>query len=313
MPKITVLVGIPGSGKTTWAKEQVKKSNGQTKRINRDSLRDMIDSDWSKDKEKFIRDARNALIITALNGGFDVIVDDTNLVSGQVEELKRLFSTPDWVDLGVQIETKSFLDVPVEECIRRDALRPNPVGEQVIRNMAKLIKKDKPRSDIKHPPAPDWATDPSLPPCIICDIDGTIAINNSGRSPFDWGRVGEDDVRWPVLETVLRTASTYPDSVIFFTSGREDVCRSITENWLDRSVGKSSAASRNMWPHFALLMRKSGDRRDDGIVKQELVEQHIKGKYRIEAVFDDRPKVCRKWQEMGLWDRLFQVGTGEEF
>ncbi len=63
-----------------------------------------------------------------------------------------------------------------------------------------------------------------------------------------------------------------------------------------------------------LLMRAPGDSRRDSIVKRELYEKHIKGKYNVVAVFDDRPSVIREcWQALGFTDRIFNVGSGEEF
>jgi hypothetical protein len=53
-------------------------------------------------------------------------------------------------------------------------------------------------------------------------------------------------------------------------------------------------------------MRKTGDKRQDAIVKQEIYDTKIKGKYNILAVFDDRPQVCRMWHQNGL--PLFKVG-----
>jgi hypothetical protein len=55
-------------------------------------------------------------------------------------------------------------------------------------------------------------------------------------------------------------------------------------------------------------MRPEGDTRPDEVVKRELYKEHIKGKYNVIAVFDDRAKVCRMWNELGFGDRLFRVG-----
>ena len=61
--KIILTRGLPASGKSTWAKEQVAKGNGKVKRVNKDDLRDMIDAGiWSKTNEQLILDARDALV-----------------------------------------------------------------------------------------------------------------------------------------------------------------------------------------------------------------------------------------------------------
>ena len=49
-------------------------------------------------------------------------------------------------------------------------------------------------------------------------------------------------------------------------------------------------------------------------MKRELYEEHIKERYNVVAIFDDRPQVIREcWQAVGLGDRVFNVGDGREF
>lgn len=61
-------------------------------------------------------------------------------------------------------------------------------------------------------------------------------------------------------------------------------------------------------------MRKDGDTRRDSIVKRELFEEHVKGKFNVVAILDDRPQVIREcWRELGFADRILDVGTGKEF
>src|SRR5215470_18336584 len=88
--KILILKGLPGSGKTTWAKDfiyaspfdergKVTKGPGW-KRVNKDDLRNMIDAgQWSGPNEKEILRVRDMLILEFLDQGHSVIVDDTNL------------------------------------------------------------------------------------------------------------------------------------------------------------------------------------------------------------------------------------------
>ncbi len=55
-------------------------------------------------------------------------------------------------------------------------------------------------------------------------------------------------------------------------------------------------------------MRKTGDKRDDTIVKKELFDS-FKNDYYVEYVIDDRPKVVRMWRSLGLF--TFQVNDKE--
>ena len=50
-----------------------------------------------------------------------------------------------------------------------------------------------------------------------------------------------------------------------------------------------------------LVMRKTGDYRKDSIVKREMFEEHIEGKYNVLFVLDDRNQVVDMWRkELGL-------------
>jgi hypothetical protein len=60
-----------------------------------------------------------------------------------------------------------------------------------------------------------------------------------------------------------------------------------------------------------LLMRRDGDHRPDTVTKREHMAGLIEAGTKIEAVFEDRPSVCRVWRELGL--TVFQVGSGEDF
>lgn len=85
-----------------------------------------------------------------------------------------------------------------------------------------------------------------------------------------------------------------------FLSGREDVCREATDQWLRLHVDV---------PFDMLLMRQAKDGRPDYQVKTELFRNHIYGKYRIVAVFDDRNQVVQMWREdHGL--TVLQVADG---
>lgn len=80
MKKVILMKGLPGSGKSTYAKKIVTDNPEQYKRINRDDLRLMFDNSFtSKANETFIRSVRALLILKTLESGKSVIVDDTNL------------------------------------------------------------------------------------------------------------------------------------------------------------------------------------------------------------------------------------------
>jgi len=224
-----------------------------------------------------ITEWERALIVHALANGYNVIVDSTNLNPKHVAALKEWIDTMVMADLTYE---EKFFDVPVEECIRRDSRRESPVGEKVIRGMYEKYLA----------PAPVVYTENHiLPHAIIVDIDGTLAKMN-GRGPYEWNRVGEDQVNQPVANLVRDIHGVGLIDIILM-SGRDGSCRELTEKWLNE----------NFIPYHALFMRPAGNNEKDSIVKKRLFEQHIRGKYYVDFVLDDRDQVVNMWRkELGL-------------
>ena len=133
MPTLYMTIGLPASGKTSWAKQKLADNPGAYKRVNKDDLRAMIDGGkWSRDNEKFVLSIRNQLVLSALAAGKHVIVDDTNLATKHEQELRDLAKSA-----MAGFEIVDFRHVTVDECIARDQKRSNYVGEKVIRSMYK--------------------------------------------------------------------------------------------------------------------------------------------------------------------------------
>ena len=130
MNKVIICKGLPGSGKTRWAKEFLK-GNPSFIRANRDEIRLMLGRSFSHRFEDVVTKVEHSAILAALEKGYDVIVDDTNLNPVTVKKIEDLV-------LGkAEIEIKSFLDVSPEECIKNDSEREgkSKVGPDVIWGM----------------------------------------------------------------------------------------------------------------------------------------------------------------------------------
>ena len=125
-----MLKGLPGSGKTTKALEMVKRG---AKRVSKDDLRSMLDSKvYSVKNELLIRYICDSMIVKCLTHGYDVVDDNTNLKPKDESGLRFLAVICGAHFLVVEME------ISLEECIKRDAKRENPVGEEAIRSMARL-------------------------------------------------------------------------------------------------------------------------------------------------------------------------------
>lgn len=146
----------------------------------------------------------------------------------------------------------------------------------------------------------------STPKCIICDLDGTLAIFQNRRNAYDCSRCDEIDEVNPAIFHILQLIDGNNNTIkifeagtgennetkIILMSGREDKFRPQTENWL----------KRHNIPYHDLFMRKSGDRRSDSIIKMELYNEHINGKMQTMFVYDDRLRVIREvWNKLGLF------------
>jgi predicted kinase len=130
MTRLLITRGLPGSGKTTFARTL----QPRVTRVSRDDLRRMLHgrimlTGWA---EAQVTAVQRGMVETLLRRGADVIVDDTNLRPHTFGGWRSLAS-----DLGVFFEVHDFTDVPLELCISRDALRPAElqVGAEAIRRM----------------------------------------------------------------------------------------------------------------------------------------------------------------------------------
>lgn len=289
--KIIMLKGLPASGKSTWAREQAESGNYFV--ISKDEIRKMFGGYKAKREKEVIR-VRNKLVELGIEMKRNVIVDDTNLNPKHEVCLKQIAKK-----IGAKFEINdSFMAIPPEECIKRDLHRgEKAVGASVIWEM--YYKWVAPNPIVKLKKEFD------KPRCVLIDIDGTLAHNLSGRDIYDLSRVHEDTVD-PFVGLIAdalynygveQTGDPYPRIIIL--SGRTDDSREATEQWL----------GNNMIPYDEFYMRKTGDRRPDDIVKEEIYHEHIEPRYSVLGVIDDRPRVARMWRRLGL--RVAQVGNPE--
>ena len=302
--KALILIGIPGSGKTTWAKEFLQKNPDYVK-FGRDEFRFMLRNSpvLEMKGENLVTTLFYQGVRKAILTGYNVILDNTfcklKYINQAIKELN------DIADIDYR-----YFDMPAKTCIERDELREKKVGEKIINKMAKDLKvmldqfdfQPRKKLDKKYYDyTRDWL--PELPYLIISDVDGTVAHMSTKRSPFDWDKVGLDDPDIPTIETLktwkLRKTFRNQPIHLFIVSGRDASCRKETEEWLKKYE----------IPFDKLLMRPINDYRKDSLIKKEIYENHIFGKYNVIMVYDDRDQVVETWRSLGLKCAQVEYGS----
>lgn len=291
-----VLVGIPGSGKTTLRNKMLKEIDN-TKSLNKDTIRNEIKQElqdagknvskihW-KEIEKDVVPRYNTLLQRYINEGFSVIDDNTNLTMKNINMLRQTAEQNNYNFEVIFLEDSWN----VELCHKRNTSRE--VSEHVpvaaVENMAESFVTV--YNEYNHP-----NTSGDKIPAIVCDIDGTLAHMHN-RSAFEWHKVGYDTVDETVKDLVKYYSSKGLKVII--CSGRDGVCKDLTEKWLiDNDI-----------PFDEFFIRPANDMRRDVHIKYEIYVNDIAPKYDVKVVIDDRSQVCRAWRGLGL--KVLQVDSG---
>lgn len=311
MTKIWAMRGYSGSGKSVRAREIADKHDSVV--VNRDLLRlQLLGEYWTGrpvDEER-VTIAEDAQVKAFLNAGVSVVIDATHLAPKFLRKWAKLATQQ-----GHEFEVVDVLTGKAE-CRENDIMRgilgEREVGKDVIDRQVKNFPQNKWPKIVAQPfPIEPVEFIPGLPDAVIFDIDGTLAKNIS-RSPFDYSKVLEDEVHPDVAWMAnafhaifdLELAATGTVEVIVM-SGRDDTCRVDTERWLD------------MYDiHYDQLIMRPAEAKDnhgnklpDYQVKYDLFNTHVRGKYNVRTVFDDRRQVVEVWRRMGL--KCAQVEDGD--
>lgn len=296
---LEILVGISASGKSTYAHEKWLSDPNKYIIVNRDKIRELLfgfnegnmEQYYSMNNisgfEKQVTRYEDTIINDALSASKTVIIDATNLNRLYIERFKY------W---NVPSEVLIF-EGELDEAINRDSSRTRVVGENLIRKQYDrfiALIKDLAKNPVDFEPL-SLVQNVDNEPCVIFDIDGTLAIMDKNlRSPYDWDKVGLDtvDVSTKYILDVVNT-STLGCRVIICT-GRDGVCIDETEQWL----------KVNNIEYDEIYIRDQGDQRPDWVVKEEMWRKISEDNY-ILGMFDDRQQVVRRARALGL--KVFNV------
>lgn len=304
--KLIICRGIQGSGKSTWAKQWCHEDPEHRVRFNNDDIRNMLGDYWVPNREKVVSDLKKQFAVSAMMNGYDIVVDNMNLNPKEIEYWNDLIIDNNDYCTGASGESPSFhykakylyemefkdFFIPVDECIRRDAMRPNPIGEKIIKdtwrryrnfiiqeNISNMLKRSPKHVDGGHP-------------VILVDMDATLCLNTTGRPYYGEG-AAEGMLNDIAIEgTCMLVRRMYDKCKVFIITGREGTPEIIaaTKKWLathDIAVDE-------------LFFRPVKDYSPGADCKKKIYEDHIKGKYNVQFVLEDNCKCVKMWREQGL-------------
>ena len=287
--KIIVLQGVPGSGKSTWAREFAKEHKDYVI-VCRDSIREATGIYWVPERENYISDIESDSVVKALDNGLNVIIDATNLNPKTIKKWEEISDR-----YHVMLEFKLF-EISYDEAVKRDKERGERGGRSVGEDTIKYFFKNYFPEKLGHTddrPIKEYY--PEKEDIIVCDLDGTVALHN-GRNTYDLTRVKEDTFD-PRMKRLLKYLNR--EMKIIFVSGREgtEQCVKDTHDWLTGNFGPSFDFNKIRW---SVIFRKEKDYRNDAVVKEEIFKNDIDPFYNVIAVFDDRNRVVDMWRKNGV-------------
>lgn len=133
--KVYIMIGLPGSGKSTWIKDNLDKD---IEIISKDNIRkelgimdeDQVKKIGDKEQEKEVKKIHNERFENALKEGKDIVLDNTNIGKTLTYILQKCHQYKA-TSIGVNIKT------PKEVCMKR---RENCIPKKVYDDMDKELK-----------------------------------------------------------------------------------------------------------------------------------------------------------------------------
>lgn len=130
---MTITVGLPGSGKTIWARQA-----GFDRAVSLDNWREKLWGSRSLQNGpggfELLLALHNREIEEALENGESVVVHNTNLLRQHRRELVKMARKA-----GYRVEIIYF-EIPLEVCRQRNRDRENPVPDEVIDDYAASLE-----------------------------------------------------------------------------------------------------------------------------------------------------------------------------
>lgn len=304
--KLILCRGIQGSGKSFFARSWVLKDPEHRIRFNNDDIRNMMGKYWVPSRENIIKDLKIEFAKSCMKNGWDIVVDNMNLNPKEVKFWEDLVEDNNYAvrvsgenpsfcyrtNYLYEMEFKDFW-TPVEECIRRDKERPNPIGEKVIKETWRKYRQFILEEQIKSLKNRKLVQDSYKPDALVIDMDATVCLNTTGR-PFYGDNAASGMVNdEPINEIceLVRTLQKSGNYAVIVVSGRENTTeiREATERWLHNN---------DIWP-TEVFLRAAGDYSKGEVCKKNLIE-HVLRTYNVQFIIEDNTRCVKMYRDMGL-------------
>lgn len=115
---LTITIGLPGSGKSTWGETLRMSHPDRVRIVNRDDIRAANGTRFEDGDEDYVAQVRDFMVDRLLVVGYDVICTDTNLSPKVRRRLAQVAKTR-----KAEVIETSFLHVPLDVCIERNNVR----------------------------------------------------------------------------------------------------------------------------------------------------------------------------------------------
>ena len=261
----------------------------------------MLGKYWVTSREDLVSKIKKGIAIDAMIQGYDIVIDNMNLNPKEVKFLQDLVNTHNsYVNdpkairpsdilsqCEYEIEFKDFF-IPLEECIRRDAMRPNPIGEKTIRDTWRRYKHFIQTSEVERY-VNNLKRYEGKPKCIVIDMDSTVCFNMSKRPWYGEGAAEGmiDDVPNTGVCDIIRQLQEQYSIVV--ATGRDTSQEEVTKQWLAKQGINADE----------FYFRTNGDYRKGVEIKKEEITAILE-KYDIVAIFEDCEPIVQMYRDMGL-------------
>lgn len=297
MATITMLVGPPGSGKSTMARDLIENDGDHgaaTVRISQD------DQGRVGHMELFER---------AIAEGQNIIVDRMNY---NKDQRNRYLEPARKAGYNVRI---IVVHTPFQVCMARCNARvghPTIQDEKTASKAINFFFSNYERVEDSEADRVDrlgWVGDKGFS-AVICDLDGTLCNIEHRRHfvrptdgtkknwPAFFAGIPNDTINEWCKELLIQMSASHK---IVFCSGRGENERMATVEWLEKNKVQSFYDPLFETETYAdLFMRNRQDSRQDSIVKEIILDFEILTRYKPIFMIDDRQQVVDMWRRRGF-------------